>query len=228
MPRFSRVFLQAFSIAAFSMSLAAFTPGFAADTDGANLPQTQEQALQSPAGKFVQALGDRVIKIIADKQMTTEQHNAQFSEILSDSFDLNIIGHFVCGQSWNTATPAQQVEYMNLFKALIIKTYGARIALATGQGFQVVGIRTEPDMDTIVLSQFTHLDGSQPTSINWRVRERDGKMGVVDVVFEGVSLSVTQRDDYAAVVQNSGGQIGGLLVAMSNQLKALTVASATK
>ena len=61
------------------------------------------------------------------------------------------------------------------------------------------------------MSQITHPDASQPTTIDWRVRQQDGKMGVIDVIVEGISLSVTQRQEYASVIQNSGGQIDGLL-----------------
>jgi ABC-type transporter MlaC component len=80
-----------------------------------------------------------------------------------------------------------------------------------------------------VFSQFTHLDGLQPTSIDWRVRQKNGNIGVLDVVVEGVSLCVLQRDDYTAVIRNSGGQIDGLLEAMRDQLRGqMTTASAMK
>lgn len=190
-------------------------PGLAADTATA---QTHEQAMRQPAGKFIQDLGDRAIKVIADKQMPPQQRNAAFSAILSDSFDLRTIGRFVIGRSWNAATPQQQTEYMDLFKALVIKNYGDRMSLYTGEGFRVVGVRPESDMDTTVMSQITHPDGSAPTAIDWRVRQKDGKMGVIDVIVEGISLSVTQRQEYAAVIQNNGGQIEGLLKVMRDQL----------
>jgi phospholipid transport system substrate-binding protein len=179
---------------------------------------THDQAVQTPQGKFVQDLGDHAIKIIANKQISHEERNKQFSQILNDSFDLKTIGRFVIGRSWNGATPAQQTEYMDLFKKLVIKNYGDRMTLYTGEGFTVVGTRPESDLDTTVVSQITHPDGSQPTSIDWRVRTKDGKMGVIDVVVEGVSLSVTQRQEYAAVIQNHDGQIDGLLQIMREQL----------
>jgi len=83
-------------------------------------------------------------------------------------------------------------------------------------------------MDTTVLSQITHPDGSQPTAIDWRVRQKDGKMGVIDVVVEGVSLSVTQKQEYASVIQNNGGHIDGLLQSMRQQLKGAQALSAAK
>ena len=72
-------------------------------------------------------------------------------------------------------------------------------------------------------SQITHPDGSKPTSIDWRVRQKDGKLGVIDVVVEGISLSVTQRQEYSSVIQAHGGQIDGLLQIIRDQLKSSPV-----
>jgi len=213
----SRFTLLSFSLVALFGATIAPIAATAADTPSS--AAMQRDAVQTtPAGKFIQSLGDRAIKIISNKQMPADQRNTQFSQILNDSFDLRTIGRFVIGRTWNGATPDQQTEYMDLFKKLVIKNYGDRMTLYTGEGFQVIGTRPESDMDTTVLSQITHPDGSQPTTIDWRVREKDGKMGVIDVIVEGVSLSVTQRQEYAAVIQNNDGKIDGLLKIMRDQL----------
>jgi phospholipid transport system substrate-binding protein len=212
MPRLLNLFLLVFSIL-----LAAPTLGYAADAGGAT--QAHDQAIQTPAGKFVQDVADRAIMISSDEQMTVEKRNAEFGKILDDSFDLKTISHFVIGRAWNAATPSQQEEYMDLFKKLAIRNYGNRLVLSTGEEFQIVGTRPETDMDTIVLSQILHSDGSQPASMDWRVRQKNGKMNVIDIIIEGVSLSVTQRQEYAAIIQSNGGQIDSLLEKMRDQLK---------
>jgi len=223
MSRMLSSFLLVFSVAAFSFSLIVPTHCLAAD---ANLPPARDQAVQSPAGKFVQDLGDRAVKIITNKQLSAEQRNAEFAKVLNDSFDVKTIGHFAIGRALNAASPEQQVEYMDLFKALLIRNYGNRMTLASGEHFQVVGVRPESDMDTTVLSQISHSDGSKPTTIDWRIRQKDGNMGVIDVIVEGISLSVTQRQEYASVVQNNGGQIDGLLKTMRDQLNGAADSSA--
>jgi phospholipid transport system substrate-binding protein len=210
----------AVSLAILSFSFNAI-PVVAQDMDNASPAtsgQTHAQAIKTPAGGFIQSLGDRAISIIANKNLSTTKRDDQFRQILQDSFDLMTIGRFVIGRTWNTATPEQQQEYMKLFEALVIKSYGDRLTLYTGEGFTVVSSRPESDKDFIVNSQITHPDGSQPTQIDWRVRQRNGKLGVIDVVVEGVSLSVTQRQEYASVVQRSGGKIDGLLEQMRQQL----------
>jgi phospholipid transport system substrate-binding protein len=37
---------------------------------------------------------------------------------------------------------------------------------------------------------------------------------VIDVVVEGVSMRVTQRDEFAAVIRRNGGKVEGLLAAL--------------
>jgi phospholipid transport system substrate-binding protein len=194
-------------------------PVAAQTDDSAVSAQTHDQAMKTAPGKFIQTLGDRAISIIANKTLTTAQRSDKFRDILQNSFDLMTIGRFVIGRTWNSATPEQQQEYMNLFEALVIKSYGDRLTLYTGEGFTVTGARAESEKDFIVNSQITHPDGSEPTTIDWRVRNRNGKLGVIDVVVEGVSLSVTQRQEYSAVIQRNGGQIDGLLTLMRQQLQ---------
>ncbi len=211
MSRFARFLVLATLICLPALS----TSVFGQDLAGA---QGHEQSMKTEQGKFIQALGDHVISLIADKNMTADKRNTVFQGILRDSFDLKTIGRFVIGRTWNTATPEQQADYIDLFQKLVVKSYGDRFSLYTGEGFTVVNVRPESEIDSTVNSLITHPDGSQPTTIDWRVRKKDGKLGIIDVVVEGVSLSVTQRQEYAAVIQRNGGQINGLLDVMRQEL----------
>ncbi len=175
----------------------------------------------SEQAKFIQSLGDRAIAILANKDSSPEERNTQFRNMLRETFDLPTIARFVIGRSsWATATPEQQKEYMDLFEALVVKTYSDRFALYTGEGFKARSSTPEGDKDVMVNSDITHPDGSAPTTVAWRVRQKDGKMGILDVVVEGVSMSVTQRQEYSAVIQRNGGDIGALLTLMRDRVNA--------
>lgn len=186
---------------------------------GAISAATPEQAQQTPAGKFVQDLGNKAIAIIKDQSLTPEQHNNQYRTLLHDAFDVPTIAHFVIGRTWNTATPEQQQEYMKLFEELVIKIYGDRLNFYSGEGFKVTSVRSENNQDSVVLSQITHADGSTSTPVDWRVRDENGKLAIIDVVVDGVSQSVTQRQEYASVIQRDGGKIDGLLTLMRQRLQ---------
>jgi phospholipid transport system substrate-binding protein len=192
----------------------------AAPAMAADAPPTFTARSQMPVAKFVQDIGNRAIAICADKSLSAEQRGGKFRQILRDSFDLMTIGRFVIGRSWNAASPQQQQEYMHLFESLVIKNYGDQLELYAGEGFQVTGARAESEKDFIVTSAIVHPDGSEPTEVDWRVRQKDGKFGVIDVVVEGVSLSVTHRQEYASIIQHDDGKLDGLLALMRQQLAA--------
>jgi phospholipid transport system substrate-binding protein len=106
---------------------------------------------------------------------------------------------------------------MKLFEQIVLKTYGDRLNFYSGENFRVKGVRQESEKDSIVSSEITHPDGSPATKIDWRVRNQNGKMAVIDVVVEGVSQSVTQRDEYSSIIQRDGGKMDGLIVLMRKQ-----------
>ena len=176
-------------------------------------------ATEAPAGQFIQDIGNRAIAAMANTSLSHDQRMKDYRKILQDSFDFETIGHFVLGRAWATATPDQQKTFMQLFQDIVLQTYGDRLNFYSGEKFQVKGVRQENDRDSMVSSEITHPDGSKPTTIDWRVRTKDGKPMVIDVVIEGISQSVTQRQEYAAIIQRNNGNIQGLLNAMQQHLQ---------
>lgn len=166
----------------------------------------------TPEQTFVQGLGEKALSILADKSVTKDQANATFKQMLNDNFDLPAIGRFVLGRYWNVATPAEQQEYMQLFNRMVEKIYLDRFGLYSGEGFTVTGTRPDAQgADKMVISQVVRPQGP-PVNVEWRVRDTNGKPKIVDVIVEGVSMSVTQRAEFASVIQRGGGSVESLLV----------------
>ena len=46
-----------------------------------------------------------------------------------------------------------------------------------------------------------------------------GAFKINDVIIEGISMMVTQRSEFASVIQRHGGQMGGLLALMREKTK---------
>jgi phospholipid transport system substrate-binding protein len=189
----------------------------AASVQGADQSATTSTDQSIGAQKFIQDLGDKAIGIIADKSLTQAKRDSKYHDLLHDAFDIKTIGHFVIGRAFDSATPQQQQDYLKLFEQLVIKIYSDRLNLYSGETFHVKGARAEDQKDTVVNSEVEHPDGSKPTPIDWRVRQKDGKIYVIDVVVDGVSQSVTQRQEYGSIVQRDG--MDGLLSQMRQRVQ---------
>lgn len=177
------------------------------------------QAAQGPqaAAGFVQGLGDKVIATIADPNVSDEQSKDVFRQLLNENFDVNTIGRFVLGRYWNSATEPQRKEYMDLFERMIVEVYAERFNQYSGESFKVGSAQAAGSRDAVVSSQVLRPDGP-PVNVAWRVRARDDGFKIVDVVVENVSMSQTQRSEFASVIENNGGKFEALLDALRQRI----------
>jgi phospholipid transport system substrate-binding protein len=176
------------------------------------------QGAPRDAGAFVQSLGDRAIAIITDTALTPADREARFHDIFVSSFDVPAIGRFVLGRHWRSATDAQRAEFLKLFENMIVKIYSNRFTDYKGEQFAVTSSRSAGD-SVIVTVDISRPSGGAPVHVDWRVLKVEGAYKVVDVVVEGVSMSVTQQQDFSAVIQRAGGQIEPLLAVMRERIE---------
>ena len=59
--------------------------------------------------------------------------------------------------------------------------------------------------------------------LDWRLKRRDGGWRVVDILVEGVSLTLAQRAEFTSVIRRGGGRISGLLLKMRNKTRTLAM-----
>jgi len=173
------------------------------------LVEVQDKRIEG-ARNFIASMGDRGINFLGDKSMTMSAKQAEFKKLLNDSFDMSTIGRFALGTYWREATPAQQKEYQKLFNQMVVRVYSQRFSEYQGQKFEVRSARNENDRDTVVTTFIVPASGPR-VQVDWRVRNRGGSYKVVDIVVEGVSMSMTQRADFASVIQRGGGKVEALL-----------------
>jgi len=160
------------------------------------------------AKAFIEGLASRAIEILQRENGNLEQRESELRKILSQDFDLPFIGRFVLGRHWRKATPDQRADYQALFAEWILKTYARRLGGYSGETFQTTGARAAGDTDILVQTKINRPSGP-PIVADWRVRTAPDGFRIIDIMVEGVSMAVTQRSEFNAVVGRDG--IDGLL-----------------
>lgn len=196
------------------MGLTAAAPALAMDFRAA--PQhdlkisVADDAALAPAKSFVDKMAQSGIGFLGNEGLTDEQRTAEFRKLLNNNFDMATIGRFALGRYWKTATPAQQTEYQKLFKNMIVEIYSRRFKEYNGQKLEITSARADGDADVIVSSSIIPPEGAK-VKVDWRVRKGGGGYKIVDILVEGVSMALTQRSDFASVIQRGGGNVDVLL-----------------
>lgn len=173
------------------------------------------------AEKFVDNLGDAALALVTDKEIVGEARREKFRALLNKHFDLNWIGQFVLGRNWPRASPEQRETYLKLFEESLVFTYTNQFDNYSGQKFEVTG-NGENGRYTVVKSEI--IDPVNPQGnvlVDWRLIKDGETFKIVDVVIEGISMGITQRNEYTSVIESNGGKIDPLLARMEQILEGL-------
>lgn len=194
--------LLRFAALALTICLTAFAPAAvtAAPTD-------------SGPGAFVNELSNDVIQMLGNSALPAAEREVQFRRLFTKGFDVDRISQFVLGRHWRTATEAQRAEYQRLFSDYIVGAYMLRLNQYSGEAFIIKDARTDANGESVVHSMVER-DNRPPVRVDWRVRAADSDFKIIDVVVEGVSMAITHRSEFAAVIQSGGGNITALLDAL--------------
>jgi len=172
-------------------------------------------AAAQDANGFINNLGTQAISVLGPS-VPPAQRVARFRELFSQDFDVAGIGQFVLGRYWRTATPPQQQEFLRLFQEYIVQAYSARLAQYGGEPFRVTGSRPNGE-ETVVTSEIIRANGN-PVQVDWYLIRGGSGFKITDVYVAGVSMKVTQRDEFASVIQRNGGQVDGLIAQLRQKV----------
>jgi phospholipid transport system substrate-binding protein len=137
--------------------------------------------------------------------------DAAMRALLRSGADLEAVGRFVLGRHWRSASEAERAEFLRLFEDRILDGLGRRLG-DTGP-FQAVRGRARPSGEGVEIPLRIRPErGGAEIETLWRLEPGSGGWKVTDVVAEGISLRITTRSEYAAIIQRSG--ISGLLEAL--------------
>jgi phospholipid transport system substrate-binding protein len=113
------------------------------------------------------------------------------------------------GRGWAQATPEQRKKLVTEFRNMLVRTYSNAITAYEGQTMKVMPVRIKPgDTEVTVHNQFMR-PGGKPVLLDYSMRKTDSGWKIYDIVVEGVSLVLTYRSEFDAVVKQEG--IDGLI-----------------
>lgn len=161
------------------------------------------------AVQHIEVLGKQALSTLRQSGMTLAQREHAFAKLLRDGFDLPLIARFVLGKYWRKADDEQRRDYLDAFSDYVIKSYARRMGGFEGQSFSVTGTQVSGEKKDVFVNTRINQTSGPPIEAAWRVREIDGKNKIIDIVVEGVSMVVTQRQEFASVVRRNG--IEGLI-----------------
>lgn len=164
-------------------------------------------AAQSDPVAFINQLGVQAIQVLGPS-VPPAARVQRFRQLFSTDFDLPEIARFVLGRYWRVATPEQQQQFQGLLQEYLAQAYAGRLAEYAGEKFQALNAQQQGN-ETVVFSEITRNDGGK-IRVEWHLVNQGG-WKITDAFVAGVSMAVTERDEFASVIQQGGGQVQYLI-----------------
>lgn len=174
------------------------------------------------ASAFVAALAQKALRSGGDKALTASDRQRGFETMLDEDFDLPRIARFVLGRYWQEATDADRQEFTAVFRDFMVRSYSQRFTEYSGESFRIVGQRAESATSTLVYSEIAQSGSGQVLKIDWRVGSGNGYR-ILDMTVGGVSMALTEREEFASTLQRSGGGVPSLIRQMQIKMSAKQV-----
>ena len=173
-------------------------------------------ALAEDAGmNFVKSAADHLLAVINQPGAIQSKH-AELSRIIDTNVDVNEIAKFCLGRFWRSASPDLQKQYTELFHDVLVTNITGKIG--DYQGARLVMGKAQMRDDTEIVSTSVERAGSPTNHIDWVLSRASGSPKVIDVVAEGTSLRLTQRQDYSAYLSRNNYSVQALIDAMRQQM----------
>jgi phospholipid transport system substrate-binding protein len=162
------------------------------------------------AEAFVEDLGNKVVALLKREDITSfSEREAAFRDILIDGFDIRTISRAVLGPSWRDLSSDDATAYQIAFTDFVVRIYAVRFDGYSGEAFKVMEVTDWYDGDLAVRTKIEFAGAAAPVNLDFIVRGADENYKIIDVYVEGTSMLITQRSEFAAVIDRHG--LEGLL-----------------
>jgi phospholipid transport system substrate-binding protein len=192
------------------LCVAIHAPAYAAEGE-APLPRDQG------AEQFVQAKGQPLISILADKSQAMADKMVAFRAAVDDIADVPEITTFVLGKYAKSITPGQMQRFAPLFEDYVQNLFLQHLNDFHADTLTVKDSAARKPGDVLVRTTLTGKDGKPPTELSWRVLGSGSDWKVIDVQLSGVSLAYEIRTDFVSTMDDQGGDIEALISRLENE-----------
>ena len=155
--------------------------------------------------QVVKTVGDGIIAILKDPKYKSPAKNKdrveRLKEIINPVFDFEEMARRTLGTHWRRRTPAEQQEFVKLFRAFLEKTYSEKVDLYQGER-AAFGRETIDGDYAEVESKVVNAKGEE-TPVLYRLKRTDNRWNVYDAVIENISIVNNYRSQFDRVITKS-------------------------
>jgi phospholipid transport system substrate-binding protein len=139
-------------------------------------------------------------RVIVDSDRTHNQKLDALRDLLKDFLDTDTMGRNALADNWKKFSPAQQKEFLSLFRELFQRTYVQKLLLFDKPDFAYVGEEKEGDgmrVDTKIITPRDEF------AVTYQMVQKNGTWMATDIQIEDLSLTRNFRQQLGRLLDKS-------------------------
>lgn len=160
---------------------------------------------------------NRLLDVLRDKNLKGDDkqnlRREQIAKVVFLQFNMQRMAKLSLGRDWKGLNETERGRFVELFKNLLKKSYVATIDQYADE--QVSYIKeiikgTKAEVRTLIISD------AREIPLNYKLKDKDGKWLIYDVIIENVSLVRNYRSQFGPIMKKKG--FDGLIALMEKKI----------
>jgi phospholipid transport system substrate-binding protein len=155
---------------------------------------TPKETVEAGVNKLLKTLGDPAFKAKPE-----DERIAIIGKEIETVFDFQELSRRTLGREWKKMKPAQQKEFVQLFRELLQGVYADRLLAYSDQKI-IFGKETMLKKGRAEVQSYLQTSDGKKIPLFYRLTDKSGSWKVYDVIIEGVSMVKNYRTQFRQIL----------------------------
>ena len=180
------------------------------------------QAADAQAAKaMVRSAVDDGLKTVMTRDQSLPERARLLDGLLRRYTDPAMLAARILGHTWDRISPQEQAAFTDTFMRYLVSSYVGLLKNVSPDVKVEMGDAVDLGAGALVAS-LARLpsDPGGPIPVTWEIATAaDGRLVLMDVTADGISIIRAMHDDFASVLRSSGGRMAPLMAALQRKIE---------
>ncbi|MDI9349233.1 MAG: ABC transporter substrate-binding protein [Candidatus Symbiobacter sp.] len=175
------------------------------------------QDFSREAAKAMTEITDNAFAVFRNTTLNKAQKKAVLHDLLIANVDVNSVMRFLFGRTIKTMTPQQRTELTRLISEFVVNSYAVNMANYGNYKFNITDARMDGP-SAVVYTEILRPKTGGKYNVIWRMVMDENRPKLVDCIVEGISINLTQRQQFSDIMDRSGKGVDGVIESLRDRL----------
>ena len=147
---------------------------------------------------------------------TSASRAPKLRRIMETRANMPLLARFAAGVAWREMSEDQQARFIDAFANSVSVSYARRFDEYSGNPEITMGRTLDAGRKGILVETNVTGPNGKPVLVEWRVSDRSGRVEIIDLSFEGIWLTVTEREQIGAMFEKRSGDVERLIADLAS------------